>query len=248
MDEDVPDLSPVPVRRVERRPDAQLPDPQVWPMTVPAVRQLLDEGLDLGRCTVLVGANGAGKSTIVEAVAGAFGLGVEGGSTGSMHATARSESPLQDWLRLVRGPGGSRWGYFVRAETMHGLFTYLQDVTYERFHGRSHGEAFLDLLATRRYEGDGLFVWDEPEAGLSFDAQLQLVAELTLIAERPGSQVLLATHSPVLAAIPGARLVELSEEGMQQVTWEELALVDHYRRFLEAPQRYLRHLLEEVES
>lgn len=244
MDEDVADLSPVPVRRVERHPAAPAPSSDTWPSTIPAVRHLLTEGLDLDRCTVLVGANGVGKSTIIEAIAECFGLGPEGGSTGAMHSTSRSESPLHEWLRLVRGPGGSRWGYFVRAETMHGLFTYLQDTTHEVFHRRSHGEAFLDLLGTRRYAGDGLFVWDEPEAGLSFDAQLQLVAEVAVIASRPGAQVLLATHSPVLAAIPGARLIELSEDGMRHVRWEDLSLVDHYRRFLDAPERYLRHLLD----
>ena len=244
MDDEVADLSPMPLRRVERHPAAPPPEGDVWPSSIPAVRQLLAEGLDLGRCTVLVGANGAGKSTIIEAIAESFGLGVEGGSTGALHATTRSESPLHAWLRLVRGPGGSRWGYFVRAETMHGLFTYLEETTLESFHRRSHGEAFLDLLGTKRYRGDGLFVWDEPEAGLSFDAQLQLVAGLGQIASRPGAQVLLATHSPVLAAVPGARLIELSEAGMRETSWDDLAVVAHYRRFLAAPERYLRHLLD----
>lgn len=237
-----PDFAPVPVRRVERDPQSALPDEHTWPRTIPAVAQLIAEGLDLGRATVLVGPNGSGKSTILEAVAMTYGLNAEGGSTGAMHRTRTTESDLAQWLRVVRGPGASRWGYFVRAETMHGLFSYLQDTVRHDFHRFSHGEAFVELLGSKRYQGDGFFVWDEPEAGLSFDAQLHLLAELVDIARRPGAQVLLATHSPVLAALPGAVVIECSDEGMRRRFWDDLDVVDHYRRFLHAPERYLRHL------
>ena len=117
---------PLPVRRVERSPYAALPDGQ-WPLTIPAVAQVLREGLDLGPATILVGENGSGKSTLVEAIAIAYGLSREGGSTGAMHTTRATESALHDDLRLVRGAGASKWGYFLRAETMHGLFSYLED-------------------------------------------------------------------------------------------------------------------------
>ena len=222
-----------------------------WPYSIPAVAQLLRDGLELDDLTVLVGENGAGKSTIVEAVAMAFGLGAEGGSVHGRDVTWRSESPLNSDLRLVRGGAASRWGYFLRAETMHGMFTYLQssqaDQTSgptEYFHTRSHGEAFWDILTTSRFDGGGLFVLDEPEAGLSFDAQLRLVALLLELADRRGAQVLMATHSPILASVPGAAVYELSDEGMHRARWEDLAMVDHYRRYLDAPERYLRHLLE----
>lgn len=243
-------LDPLPVRRVEQSPYAVLPPSDVWPATIPAVSQVLREGLDLGACTILVGDNGTGKSTLVEAIAMAFGLNAEGGSTGARHETHATESGLWEWLRVVRGPGASKWGYFVRAETMHGLLTYLDTTRSDsprsmdpEFHVRSHGESFVSLLATRRFDGDGLFVWDEPEAGLSFPAQLHLVAELASMAARPGAQVLLATHSPILAAVPGARILQLSESGIEQVEWADLEVVDHFRRFLDAPDRYLRHVL-----
>ena len=83
---------------------------------------------------------------------------------------------------------------------------------------------------------------DEPEAGLSFSAQLALVGALIDATARPGRQVLLATHSPVVASLPGARILQLDQAGLREVTWEELDVVDHYRRFLEGPGRYLRHL------
>jgi predicted ATPase len=241
---------PLPVRRVEASPYAALPDDE-WPLTIPAVAQLLHEGLDLAPATILVGENGSGKSTIVEAVAMAYGLSGEGGSINARHATRTTESPLHEGLRLVRGAGASKWGYFLRAETMHGHFTYLEGVRgpYDpAFHELSHGESFLEMLRTRRFEGEGFFVMDEPEAGLSFSAQLALVATLAQLAGQTGTQVLLATHSPILTSLPGARILELDDSGMHERAWDDLDVVDHYRRFLEAPGRYLRHLLPADDS
>lgn len=245
----------LPARRIERSPFAELPEPSVWPRTVPAVEDVLAHGLDLHRCTVLVGENGSGKSTLVEALAMAAGMNAEGGSTGAVHRTHESESPLHEWLTVVRDPGAPRWGYFVRAETMHGLFTYLDTSRSEspwsrdpEFHALSHGESFVALLSTRRFRGEGLFVLDEPEAGLSFEAQLHLVAELAEMARRPRTQVVLATHSPVLAAIPGARLLELGTHGVRESSWADLEVVDHHRRFLDEPRRYLRHVLDDLDD
>lgn len=237
-------LDPRPLVRVTVDPGLAA-SAETWPYSVPAVADLVRDGFELDDLTVLVGENGSGKSTIVEAVAMAFGLNAEGGSTGARNATWASESPLHEALRLVRGGGAPRWGYFVRAETMHGLFTYLQSsASGQDFHARSHGEAFWDLVDSSRFSGGGLFVLDEPEAGLSFDAQLRLVALLLELADRRGAQVLMATHSPILASVPGAVVYELSDDGMHRSRWEDLAMVDHHRRYLAAPELYLRHLLE----
>ncbi|GAB97031.1 putative ATPase [Kineosphaera limosa] len=127
MTDDLP-FAPLPVRRVETSPHLGPPPPDRWPATVPAVAQLLGDGLDLGPATVLVGENGTGKSTLVEAIAMAFGLNAEGGSTGAMHRTFTSESTLHDHLSCRRGPGAPRWGFFLRAETMHSFYTYLDEV------------------------------------------------------------------------------------------------------------------------
>jgi len=238
----------LPLRAIREREENPL-DRSVWPATLPAVRQLLDDGLEPGRLTILVGENGSGKSTIVEGVALAYGLSPEGGSTGARHSTRVSESRLHAALQLTRGVGASRWGYFLRAETTHGLFTYLEENPNPRsgdpeFHALSHGESFLAMIESDRFSDGGLFVLDEPEAGLSFTAQLTLVAHLVELAADPRSQLILATHSPVLAATPGADLLQLDADGLHPTTWADLAVVDHYRRFLAEPQRYLRHLSE----
>jgi predicted ATPase len=235
---------PLPVRRVERSPYAALPDDQ-WPLTIPAVAQVMRDGLDLSAATILVGENGSGKSTLVEAIAMAFGLSPEGGSINGVHSTRPSESQLHEEMRLVRGAGASKWGYFLRAETMHGLFSYLERLGGSPdpdFHQLSHGESFIAMLRTRRFAGDGFFVMDEPEAGLSFTAQLALVGALIEALCEPGRQVLIATHSPVVASLPGATILQLDDTGIHEVAWDDLDVVDHYRRFLDGPGRYLRHL------
>ena len=143
------------------RAAASLPEgwrPDTWPATVPCVRQLLDEGLELGPLTILVGENGSGKSTLVEGIAQAYGLSPEGGSTGARHSTRPTESPLWRAIRIQRGIGAARWGFFLRAETMHGFYTYLEanpsgpqhaDGMRGRdpLHDMSHGESFSNSWA-----------------------------------------------------------------------------------------------------
>ena len=197
--------------------------------------------------TFLVGENGSGKSTLVEAIAQAYGLNAEGGSRGAQHRTRTTESPLGDALRVVRTPGPLVASYFLRAETMHGLYTYLEDnpapdVRSEpRFHEMSHGESFLAVLRTR-FAGYGFFLLDEPESALSFRSCLALVAALDDL-RREGAQVVCATHSPLLASLPGATVLELGDHGLREVAYHELDLVRDWRDFLAAPDRWLRHLL-----
>jgi predicted ATPase len=217
-----------------------------WPATVPAVAQILTDGLDLGTgVTVLAGENGAGKSTVVEMLAEACGLNPQGGSAQAMFETRASEPGIGQHLWAERGPGYPTWRYFLRADTMHGLYTYLEDNPGrrpERFHELSHGEGFLEILRTRISQ-EGFYLMDEPDAPLSFVSSLSLVALLHDLAAA-GSQVIVATHSPVVAAVPGARILELGPWGIRPSRWEELELVAAWRQFLGQPESFLRHLLD----
>lgn len=234
-----------PVLAVRPNDDAPVAS-QVWPMTIPGVAQVMRDGLDLPPgVTFLVGENGSGKSTLVEGIAIAYGLSPEGGSRGAQHRTRATESPLSDWLRIQRGVGASRWGFFLRAETMHSFYTYLEQnpSPYDStFHEMSHGESFLEVLNTR-FDEPGFYCLDEPEAALSFSSTLTLISVLRRIADE-GGQVLCATHSPVLAALPGARILEVGEWGLREADWGDLEIVRHWRSFLDEPGRYLRHLLD----
>jgi predicted ATPase len=218
-----------------------------WLDDVPAVRQVLREGLPLSRgVTFLVGENGAGKSTIVEAVATAYGLSPEGGSSQGRYSTRPSESSLHQCLSLQRGIGAGSWGFFLRAETMHGWYTYQESTSSDRgrapdLHAMSHGESFLEVLR-RRFDSPGFYCLDEPEAALSFRSSLTLLRTLHDVAA-DGGQVLCATHSPVVASLPGARILEVGPWGLRETAWDDLELVHHWRAYLAAPGRYLRHVL-----
>lgn len=233
-------FSSLPVRRIEENGFAPL-SRNSWPASVPGIRQVLDEGLDLSALTVFVGENGAGKSTLVEAIAGAFGLGIEGGTRNSLHRTQSSESVLADHLFLVRGGGSSRKGVFLRAETMHGHFAYLDEVGIRGKHNfQSHGESFVEFF-TSRAGIQGLWIFDESESALSFKGCLSLISHVRKLVVS-GSQVIMSTHSPLLASIPEARLYEMDEEGLASREYDNLDMVRNWRLFLDAPDRFLRHL------
>lgn len=238
------DFDQPPVVRVTA--DRSRLDPRAWPMTVPAVAQVVRRGLDLPKgVTFLVGENGSGKSTLVEAIAVAYGLSPEGGTRYGFHSTRPTESSLHGALTLQRGIGTGRWGFFLRAETMHGWYTFAEEHATSRdprFHEMSHGESFLEVLRTR-FDSPGFYCLDEPEAALSFASTLGLIARLHEVTA-DGGQVLCATHSPVLAAMPGATILEVGDWGVRPTTWEELELVQHWRRYLDDPRRYLRHVLD----
>ena len=239
------DFGKTPLRRVGIN-TFNPPDPDVWPATLAPVRQVLQKGLELGKATVFVGENGAGKSTLVEAIALAYGLNSEGGSTGAMHHSRSTESGLHSFLQLTRNAGTSKYGYFLRAETMHGFFSYLEDnPSMGRrdidFHKMSHGESFISLVADR-FKGGGLWVLDEPESALSFSGCLSLLSVLQQLLDDGDSQVILSTHSPVLAALAGADIYEVGDWGLRPSAWEDLELVRNWRSFLSAPQRFLKHL------
>jgi predicted ATPase len=97
-----------------------------WPVSIPAVAQLLAEGIDLSPgVTLLVGENGSGKSTLVEAIAMAFGLAAEGGTRNVQEGTRSTESPLHRWIRLsvplVRPDGVSSYALKPCTATSPGL-------------------------------------------------------------------------------------------------------------------------------
>ena len=232
-----------PVRAFRPGPGVHV-DESVWPASVPAMAQLLREGLELpAGLTILVGENGSGKSTLVECLAEAYGLNPQGGSVqGRLFQVRDSEPGVGGELTVVRGLRAP-WSYFLRADTMSQLYTYLEQNPGrkpERLHELSHGEGFLEVLRTRVNEA-GFYLMDEPDAPLSFTASLGLVALLhDLVAA--GSQMVVATHSPIVAALPGASLLELGPWGIRPATWEDLSLVVSWRQFMRDPRSFFLHL------
>jgi predicted ATPase len=240
------------LERMEWSPNPDRPpDLRRWPFTVPAVAQLVtQDGLEIpAGVACLIGENGSGKSTLVEAFAAAYPR--RGASTERGPEPSDEDSELRWHLRARRSRHASPAGFFLRAETMH---AYLAEIDAnpdahglawrnERVSERSHGESFLTVLEQRFIE-PGVYFMDEPESALSFSSSLALLGLLGQM-QREGSQVILATHSPLLAALPGATLLETGEWGIRRARFDDLELVRSWREFLEQPGRYLRHLLAE---
>ena len=106
--------------------------------------------------------------------------------------------------------------------------------------GRSHGESFLALFQNR-FVPEGLYLLDEPEVPLSPLRQLTLISLLKQM-EQQHSQFIIATHSPILLAYPGATILHFSEDGIQEVPYDDLEHVNLTRDFLNNPASFLRHL------
>jgi predicted ATPase len=226
-----------------------------WPWTIPALAALDELPLD-PRVTFLVGENGSGKSTLLEGIAVAAGFQPEGGSLNFGAHTRAEAPPLADALVLVRGARRPRTGFFLRAESFFNVATEIDELTQVpgvppliesyggvSLHERSHGEGFL-ALALHRFGPNGLYVLDEPEAALSPQGLLALLRRVHDLAN-DGSQFVIATHSPVLLAFPGALIYVLSEDGLAPTAYED---TEHYtltRAFLDAPGRFLDRLLGE---
>jgi predicted ATPase len=224
-----------------------------FPFDIPAVGAIDRLRLD-APITVLAGDNGTGKSTIVEAVAEAMGFAAEGGElerSGELPAVPRAVlgGALEPELAATK----PRKGYFLRAESFFGVAgaidhggVFAPDISLYGdvpLHEQSHGQSFL-ALAANRFGGDGLYVLDEPEAALSVTGALALLAVMVRAA-RAGAQFVLATHSPILLACPGARIYELDESGVDECEYDDLEVVRLTRGFLDAPAAFIRAALED---
>lgn len=213
-----------------------------WPFTVPSVRAIL-RGIDFSPLTVIVGENGAGKSVLVEALAVTYGFPAEGGTSWDQREGIEGQNILAECLELSKGASGGRGGLFFRAEAAYSLVDFRVSAGSDlakRYLKQSHGESALDMLLAASARG-GLWILDEPESGLSFEGQLKLIS---LIHEHidAGHQVILCTHSPLLMCIDDARVLEIGPWGVHDAVVDELEVVDHWKRFLDSPERYLRYL------
>lgn len=223
-----------------------------YPFDIPALSAL--ESLDLSsQVTVFTGPNGSGKSTLMEGIAAAAGFNPEGGSRNMSFETYASHSPLYKSIKLIKGPVRPRDGYFLRAESFYNVASYIEELDAVpapagpikaayggNLHERSHGESFKALFFTR-LRGRGLYIFDEPEAALSIESQLSALSRMKELADK-SSQFIIATHSPILAAYPGARIYSFEDGKIHSVRYEDTSLYRIYKYFLNNTQTMLKEL------
>jgi predicted ATPase len=224
--------------------------PGEYPFSIPALQGLALE-FDTP-VTFLVGENGSGKSTLIEALAWAVGFGADGGSRDHGFAEEADGDLLGRALRL-----GWRHkiadGFYLRSETFFNFAATLEanNSTFDRYGGmplnsRSHGEAFLALF-DHRFE-DGLYLLDEPEAALSPQRQLAFIRILHELGAGGRAQFVIATHSPLLLTLPGATVLSIEDGVFRRVSYQDTEHFRLTRDFLNAPERYYRHLLDGTEE
>jgi len=225
-----------------------------YPFCIPAIRHL--DRLEFHPAvTFFVGENGAGKSTLLEAIAVKIGFSPEGGDGKLQFATRDTHSPLHERLRIERVFGSRNTdSYFLRAESFYNVASELEKIEDEfpskgpfrayggkSLHAQSHGEAFLSLLANR-LQGDGIYLFDEPEAALSPQRQLSVLTLLHRLVYHQ-SQVIIATHSPILLAYPNAWIYQFDMDGIKEIKYRD---TEHYqitKNFLNRHERMLEILL-----
>ena len=202
-------------------------DRNIYPYNVPSIFNL--EELKFRKSvTFIIGENGSGKSTLVEALAINAGFNPEGGSRNFNFRTQDSHSGLYNGIKLIRGPYRNTDGFFLRAESFYNVASEIDNILDKdqiirnyggSLHERSHGESFLALVYNR-LSGNGLYIFDEPESGLSINSQFSLLTAFKGLVEKE-SQFIIATHSPVLMAYPGADIYHISDNGLELIGYED---------------------------
>lgn len=231
---------------------SRVPSFEQYPFSIAAIRHLTTLVLH-PHVTFLIGENGTGKSTLLEAIAVADGFNAEGGTRNFSFSTRASHSELYKCIRLGRGIRRARHdSFFLRAESFYNVATQIEQLGLissgspygsVSLHEQSHGEAFLTLFI-QRFSGNGFYILDEPESALSPQRQLSFLTALHDLVRR-GSQLIIATHSPLIMAYPNAIIYLLADDGIRQVAYEE---TEHYkvtRAFLTRREKMLAELMSD---
>jgi predicted ATPase len=212
---------------------------------------VLDIEINKAVC-IIVGENGTGKSTLLEAIAYNCGFSAQGGNKnhnlGQNDSDVLSDKLIFSWIPKINN------GFFLRAETLHSFILDIDkmaretgDDIYNSYGGKSldkqsHGEAFISIFENR-FGRSGIYILDEPEAALSPSRQLEFLKIIKNMEDSGISQVIIATHSPLIMAYPGAQLMKISESGVSHTTLEDTPHFRFLQTFYDDPRTFIERSL-----
>ncbi|HWK22972.1 MAG TPA: AAA family ATPase [Ureibacillus sp.] len=242
------------LKRIELQREL-IPTYEHYPFSIPTIKTL-DQIEIQNPVTFFVGENGSGKSTLLEAIADKCEFNTAGGGRNNFYDVHRSESALGDYLRLSWWPKVTN-GFFLRAESFYNFASHIDEMrvgdyrAYNAYggsslHEQSHGESFMSLFSNR-FNGNAIYLLDEPEAALSPQRQLAFLRILHELVQEGESQFIIATHSPILLGYPNATIYSFDEQCIQEVKYEETSHYQITRYFLENRERVLKEILKDEE-
>lgn len=222
-----------------------------YPFNIDVIKNFDELNFD-SQVTFLVGENGVGKSTFIEALAVALGLPAEGGTENFRYETKNTTSELSNYLR-VGTYNKPKMKFFLRAESFYNFSSEVQRLVEEdEFHGLynsyggnlhecSHGESFIRLIQNR-FTDHGLYILDEPEAALSPQRQLSLLCLIDQLAKE-GSQFIIATHSPILISYRDGKILDLNNN-FREVKYKDTDIYSLYKMYLDEPEAMQHRLFD----
>ncbi|MFC1895313.1 AAA family ATPase [Thermodesulfobacteriota bacterium] len=223
------------------------PTNERYPFSLPLFRET--ESISFtSPVTFFVGENGTGKSTLLEAIARRCDIYIWRGPQRIRSETNPYEELLYKFIE-VKWTKGKVPGSFLAAEVFRNFaqnldeWAYLDPGVLEYFGGKSllsqsHGQSLLSFFKAR-YRIKGLYLLDEPESALSATSLLVLLNILRNMSQAGHAQFIVATHSPILMACPGAQLLSFDRVPVREIGYEETRHYQIYRQFMEDPRRFL---------
>ena len=220
-----------------------------YPFNIDFVKNL-DKLIIDSPVTFIIGENGTGKSTFIEALAVSCSLNPEGGTQNFMFSTKETHSELHEYLKINHFQRKCKTKFFLRAESFYNVITEIDNLRVSGYgnkslHLYSHGESFIQLVQNRFTE-DGLYILDEPEAALSPSRQMTLLYLINQLV-KDGSQFIIATHSPILISYRNGKILDL-DKNFKEVKYEDTEIYQTYKMYLDRPYLMQERLFDESDE
>ena len=225
----------------------KFPDKQRYPFNL-ALFQKTENIPFPSPVTFFIGENGAGKTTLLEALAHKCGIHIWRDPIKTRFEVNPFEEDLYRFIK-VQWTNGAVPGSFFGSDVFRDFARYLDEWAVadprilDYFGGKSlmtqsHGQSLMSLFRAR-YRIKGLYLMDEPETALSPKSQLELLKVIKDMGQAGHAQFIIATHSPILLACPGACIYSFNDTLLKRVEYEDTDYYKIYKDFLGNRKKYL---------